>query len=81
VVPNRPLVSWFVVHARKSATNNHHEFRKQTGAMHVHHVLTFERVKVNGVAHNLAQHGHRELCCGVMQSYAPTCVSGMVLQM
>jgi hypothetical protein len=38
------LISWFVVHARKNATKNHHEFRKQTecvGAMHVNHVITF----------------------------------------
>jgi hypothetical protein len=55
------LISWFVVHARKSATNNHHEFRKSAttnhhefrkqtecvGSMHVHHpyVLTFGSVK------------------------------------
>jgi hypothetical protein len=36
--------------------------------------LVYVSRKVNGVAHKLAQHRRRELCRGVMQSYAPTCV-------
>jgi hypothetical protein len=36
--------------------------------------------KVNGVAHNLSQHGRRELCRGVMENNAPSCVSGIFLQ-
>jgi hypothetical protein len=36
--------------------------------------LVYASRKVNGVARKLAQHGRRELCRGVMQSYAPTCV-------
>ena len=36
--------------------------------------------QVNGVAHNLAQHGRRVLCDGVLQYNVPACVSELVLQ-
>jgi hypothetical protein len=32
------------------------------------------------VAHSLAQLGHRELCCGVMQGQVPSCVMELVVQ-
>jgi hypothetical protein len=39
--------------------------------------LVYASRKVTGVAHNLAQHGRRELCHGVMQNNVPACVARM----